>query len=306
MGELRIGLTGDNAHLGEVAAADVAYLILGIERTMSQAASVILRRPKTTTGRREQVIERAVRLRLRAVEEGSVVPVLEIPDFELPEGETLDLDAASLGEQALELVMDAADPESHPNVDPIVVKALVEVAERLRIGDRYEALTFDAKTDGHRRNARVDREVRQQLRSYVDSAPPTPTREDAIVGTLVEADFEKRTARLRTATEPAVQISFDDNLADDIQNALRHPASFRGDVVYDPKTSVARAVRLQRIERGEQLVLGVDAEEFWREQSFEDLAFLQGAGQPADLDALYDKGATEEERDAFMAAISEL
>jgi hypothetical protein len=306
MGELRIGLTGDNAHLGEVAAADVAYLILGIERTMSRAASVIVGRPKTTTGRREQVIERAVRLRLRAVEEGSVVPVLEIPDFELPEGETLDVDVASLGEQALELVMDAADPASHPNADPIVVKALVEVAERLRVGDRYEALTFDARTNGHRRRARIDGQVRQQLRSYVDSVPPTPTREDALIGTLVEADFEKRTARLRTATEPGVQVSFDDNLADEIQNALRQPASFRGEVVYDPKTSIARAVRLQRIERGEQLVLGTDAEEFWRERSFEDLALIQGSGQPADLDALYDKGATEEERDAFMAAISEL
>lgn len=306
MGELRVGLTGDNAHLGEVAAADVAYLILGIERTMSQAASVILGRPKTTSGRREQVIERAVRLKLRAVEEGSVVPVLEVPDFELPAGETLDVDVASLGEQALELVMDAADPESHPNADPIVVKALVEVAERLRVGDRYQALTFDAKANGHCRKALVDGEVREHLRSYVDSVPPTPTREDALVGTLVEADFEKRTARLRTATEPAVQVSFDDDLADEIQNALRQPASFRGDVVYDPKTSVARAVRLQRIERGEQLVLGIDAEEFWLERNFDDLALLQGAGQPADLDVLYDRDATEEERDAFMAAISEL
>ena len=306
MEELRIGLTGDNAHLGEVAAADVAYLILGIERAMSQAASVILGRPKTTPGRREQVIEKAVRLRLRSVEEGSVVPVLELPDFELFEGETLDIDVASLGEQALEAVIDATDPRSHPNVDPTVVKALVDVADRLRIGDRYEALTFDAKTNGRRRTARVDGEGRQRLRSYVNSVPPTASREDALVGTLVEADFEKRTARLRTATEPAVQVSFDDDLADAIQYALRQHASFRGEVVYDPRTSVARAVRLQRIDRGEQLVLGLDAEEFWREWSFEDLAQVQGAGQPADLDALYDAGATEKERDAFMAAISEL
>lgn len=42
MGQLRIGLTGDEAHLGEVAASDVAYLILGIERALSQAASVIV------------------------------------------------------------------------------------------------------------------------------------------------------------------------------------------------------------------------------------------------------------------------
>jgi len=36
MTQLRVGLTGDEAHLGEVAASDVAYLILGIERALSR------------------------------------------------------------------------------------------------------------------------------------------------------------------------------------------------------------------------------------------------------------------------------
>jgi hypothetical protein len=61
---------------------------------------------------------------------------------------------------------------------------------------------------------RVDGQVRQRLRSYVDSAPPVPTRTDALAGVLVEADFEKRTARLSATTEPAVQIGFDEKLAD--------------------------------------------------------------------------------------------
>jgi hypothetical protein len=148
--------------------------------------------------------------------------------------------------------------------------------------------------------------VRQRLCSYVDSVPPAPTRPDALVGVLVEADFEKRTARLRTTAEPAVQVSFDDDLADDIQIALRQPASFRGEVVYDRETSLAKSVRLRRVERGEQLILGVDAEEFWQARSFDQLAQLQGAGQSVDLKALYDAGATDKERDAFMAALSEL
>jgi hypothetical protein len=304
MSELRVRLTGEEAHLGEVAASDVAYLILGVERALSQAASVVIGRPKTTTGRREQVIADAIRLRLRAVEEGSVVPVLEIPDVELGEEDTLDLDVASLGDAALDRVIDAADPQTHP--DPLIAKALLELADRLRIGERYETLTFDAKTSSHRRNVQIDREARERLRAYVDSAPPTPARPDALVGVLVEADFEKRTARLRTATEPGVQVSFDDDLADEIQDALRHQASFRGEVVYDRKTNVAKSVSLQRIDRGEQLVLGLDVEEFWRERSFEDLARLQGAGQPADPESLYDAEATAEERDAFMAALSEL
>lgn len=304
MGELRIGLTGDDAHLGEVAASDVAYLILGVERALAQAASVVLGRPKLTPGRREQVIANAVRLRLRAVEEGSVVPVMEIPDVELPEDETLGIDVSSLGEAALDRVVDAADPESQP--DPIIAKALLELADGLRIGERYDSVTFDAQANGHRRKAQVDMEVRKHLRTYVDSAPPVPIRSDTLLGVLVEADFEKRTARLRTPTEPAVQVAFDDDLADDIQDALRQQASFRGEVLYDPRSNVAKSVRLQRIERGEQLVLGLDPEEFWRARTFDDLARLQGAGQPADLNGLYDADATDEERDAFMAAISEL
>jgi hypothetical protein len=304
MGQLRIGLTGDEAHLGEVAASDVAYLILGIERALAQAASVIVGRPKTTTGRREQVIADAVRLRLLAVEEGSVVPVMEIPDLELPEDETLDVAVASLGEAALDRVVDAVDPQAHP--DPIIAKAVVELAEGLRIGDRYETLTVDARTNGHRRKVVVDSDVRQRLRSYVDSAPPIPTRPDALIGVLVEADFEKGTARLRTTTEPAVSVSFNQELADEIQAALRQQASFRGEVVYDAKSNIARSVRLQRVERGEQLVLGLDPDEFWRERTFEVLARLQGAGEPANLDDLYDADASDEERDAFMAAISEL
>jgi hypothetical protein len=304
MSQLRIGLTGGEAHLGEVAASDIAYLILGVERALSQAASVIVGRPKTTTGRREQVIADAVRLRLLAVEEGSVVPVVEIPTVVLPEEETFDVDVPSLGETALDRIMDAVDPQVHP--DPIIAKALVELAERLRIGERYDALTFDATTNGHRRGVRIDGHVGERLRSYVDSVPLVPTRTDALVGVLVEADFEKRTARLRTTTEPAVQIGFDEELADEIQTALRQQASFRGEVVYDAKSHIAKSVRLQQIERGEQLVLGLDPEEFWRERTFEDLARLQGAGQPADLDDLYDAEATDEERNAFMAAISEI
>jgi hypothetical protein len=303
MSELRVELAGDEAKLGEVAASDVALLILGVERALSRAASVIVGRPKRTTGRYEQVIARSVRLRLRGVEEGSVVPVLEIPDFGAPE-EGLDIDVASLGEAALGELVGAADPQSHP--DPIVAKALLDLTDTLRVGERYDALTFDSKTHGRRRRVRIDGDVRQRLRAYVDSAPPVPTRPDAVVGVLVEVDFEKRTARLRTATESGVQVSFHDDLADDIQAALRQQASYRGEVVYDRETSIAKSVRLQRIERGEQLVLGLDAEEFWRERSFEDFARLQGAGQPADPDALYDADATDEERDAFMAALSEL
>ena len=82
MTELRVELSGEDARFGTVAAADVAVLIMGVERALSRAASVKLGRPKMTTGRYEQVIAQSVRLRLRALEEGSIVPVFEIPELQ--------------------------------------------------------------------------------------------------------------------------------------------------------------------------------------------------------------------------------
>lgn len=305
MSELRVQLTGEQAKLGEVPAADVARLIIGVERAMARAASVVLGRPKTTTGRYDDVIEQAVRLKLLAVEEGSVVPVLELPDPPVPDDGTLDMEVTTLGDSALTRLLDAADAQQHPH--PVVAKALLELAEVLHIGVRYEAVTFDsAANDRPARKVRLDGEVRSRLRTYVESAPSPPVRPDAVVGVLVEADFEKRTARLRTPTEPAVQVSFTEDLDDDIHVALRGPATLRGEVVYDPRTSTARSVALRTVVRGEQLILGLDPQVFWLDRSFDDLAREQGAGQPAHPERLHDAEATDEERDAFVAALVEL
>lgn len=305
MSELRVQLTGEEAELGKVPAADVARLILGVERAMARAASVVLGRPKTTSGRYDDVIHRAVHLRLVAVEEGSVVPVFELPEVAGDEEPMLDVDVASLGESALAKVLDAVDPQEQPH--PVVATALLELADDLHVGDRYEAVNFKSTRQGRPwRAVCVDRETRSRLRAYVESVPGRRVRPDAVLGVLVEADFEKRSARLRTPTEPAVEVNFTDELDDDIHAALRQRASFRGEVVYDPKTNTARSVVLRKIVRGEQLILGLDSQEYWLERSFDDLARQQGSGQPADVEALYDAEASDEERDAFMAALAEL
>ena len=302
MSELRVKLSGEGATLGEVAAGDVARLILGVERAIAQAAAVVLGRPKTTTGRYEDPISRASRLKLRAVEEGSVVPVLEVPDAVAVEGQ-FDVDVESLSESALYALFDAADPQQQAH--PIVAKALLDIADQLHVGERYEAVTFESTVRARRREVRVDGTVRARLRHYVDSALVLTTRPDSVSGVLVEADFEKRTARLRTVTQSAVLVAFDEDLDDAIHTALREPATLRGQVVYDPKTNIARSVVLRAVERGEQLVLGLEPGEYWRTRTIEDLAREQGAGQPIEPETLYDADASEGERDAFMAAIAE-
>jgi hypothetical protein len=307
MTEIRVHLTGEKAKLGLVPASDVARLIILVEKAAAQAAAVLLGRPKTTTGRYAGVIERAVDFRLIGIEEGSVVPALELPRPSSMDEGMLELEVATLGESALDMLLDAGTDRTAVPPHPIVAKALLDVADGLFIGERYEALKFEVTGEGRpRRTVTVDAQTRSRLRDYVVSCPPPAFRTDDVVGVLVEADFEKRTARLRTPTEPAVVVDFSEELDDEIQAALRQPTTLRGEVVYDPKTNTARAVHVRELLRGEQLILGVDPTEFWQALSFEELARRQASGKPVNPEALYDEDATSEERDAYMSALAEL
>lgn len=300
MTQLRLHLEGPHAALGDVPAADVANLILWTETAIMRAASVVLGRPKTGTGRFEEPIERSSRLLLVGVEEGSVQPVLELPQAEGTDDALL-LESDTLGEAALERVLDAL---TDPTPQPVIAKAVLELAEKVHIGDdRYDKLVLERNGDRRKpRQAVLDGAVRSRLRAYVDAVPPPPVRTDEVSGVLVEADFEARTARLRTPAGPVV-VGFDEQLDDAIQAALRQPAILVGAVSYDPKTNTARSVALMRLVRGEQLSLGVDPTDFWRTYSVRELARQQGV-EPADLTAPVE--LTAEEREAFLSAVAEL
>ncbi len=176
----------------------------------------------------------------------------------------------------------------------------------MQIGERYDAIEFDRVTEGQASHkVYVDAPVRTRLTEYVKDATVIPVRPDSVVGTLVEADFENRTARLRSPTQQAVTVIFDEDLSDDIQSTLRQLANFEGAVAYDPKTNVAKQVRVQRLTRSEQLPL-LDSEDFWRERSVEDLAHEQATERPVSLRELYDDEASEDDRNAFLAGLAEL
>jgi hypothetical protein len=302
--ELRVKLDGADAKLGQVLASDVARLLLEVERAVTRSASVALGRRRVASGRRA-AIEQAAQLRLVAVEEGSVVPVLRLPESDTAHAEgTLEFEVASLAETAVRgLVEAAATAEAHPNV----AQALVHLADAVQVGERYESVTFEysEKTRDVHRVARLDQATANRLREAIERQPPR-IREDTLSGTLVEADFERKTARLRGQLNEAVIVSFDDELADEIQDALRRQATFHGEVAYDPDTLVAQRVRLSKISPGTQLNFGVDPDAFWAERSFQELAAEQGVAPATDSDQLYDREATDAERDAFMAALSEL
>jgi hypothetical protein len=307
MTELRITLEGETAKLGQVPAADVAQLLLSVEKAVAQAAAVALGRPKTTSGRYQGVIEQAVRLQLVGVEEGSVVPVVALPVVDLPlDMEMLDMDVATLGETALNMLLDAADQTAPKQSHPLVAKALVDVAEKVHVGDRYDAIVFDELHQGRPpRKVRLTAADRTRLEKQVAESSVLAARPEDVTGVLFEADFEKRTAKLRTPTQGAVEVAFEPDHDDAIQTALRQSSTIRGDVVYDPHTNTAKSVRLTEMVLGlEQLAL--EPGEFWRELSFEQLAEEQRSGEPIDPAVLYDTDATDDEREAFIAAEAEL
>lgn len=298
---LRVRLTGDDADLGRVAAGDVARVLLGVERAVARAAGHVIGRQVKPTGRRGRTIEETTRFRLLAIEPGSVVGVLELPE-ETADDERLDLDGESLGELALESALATAAGEETDQLD--VAEAFVRLADEVGVGSRFEALTLEEERPAKRTSVTLDRPARDRLYKIVSRTPDA--RDDSLVGVLVEADFESYTARLRTGGGQRVAVRFEPQLADSIQEDLRRAGEFRGEVSYDPKTMEARSVKLRSIVRGEQLTMGLDAGGFWAPRAIEELAAERNIGPVEDVELLRDREASEEEVDRLLAALDEM
>ncbi len=185
-----------------------------------------------------------------------------------------------------------------------VAESLVSLADEVGIGTRYEALQIETdKGKYERRPVRFDTSVKHRLEQFAKRE--NPSRPDTVVGVLVEADFEKETARLRTPTNEKVSVSFDPSLDDQIQLALRQQSELLGEVSYDPETMSAVSVRLRAITRADQLKLGIDAQEYWMNRSVSELAAERGIRPIDDFGLLHDTTASPEEVEAFLAALED-
>lgn len=295
---LRVALTGDHARLGQVPAADVAHLLLGLERAVARASGGALGRRVKNTGRWGKAIESAVRFRLLGIEEGSVVGILELPKLE-SQPDALDFDIATLGELALVSTLRIVGGEAaHPDVAGV----FVAMADRIGIGSRYDAITFDTDAPGAPERVVLDELALDRLRRMAEQASPE-RRADTLVGVLVEADFERHTARLRTADGGPVGVTFGEDQFEEIQEALRRPAQLVGEIAYDPETARAVSVKLRAITRAEQLAMSLDAGEFWRDVTIDELRRERGMEPVHDIAQLGDPELTEDEIDAFLAAL---
>ena len=294
---LEVRLVGGDAALGRVPASDVAHLILGVESAIARAAAGIAGREPGLSGRRGKAVEAASRLRLVAIEAGSVVPVLELPD--VPEEPGLGLADFRLGELAL---VDTVAVLTGELESGDVAKALVDLGDVLHLGATYDRVEFRSTLAHDGRPAILNRSACRRLRHVIDRM--AADEHGGVVGTLVEADFERNTARLRVGRRK-VNVAFGPALADDIHQALRQQASLQGRVTVDRQSGNATAVELRAIVRPLQRSLDeVHREDFWRERTLTEILTeenLQLLTSPA---AVFDPSLSADEADAFVAALT--
>lgn len=295
----KVRLVGREAELGEVEAADVARLILGVERAVARAAGASIGKPVKPTGRWGRVVEDASSFRLRDVSKGSVVLDLELPDLPADD-DRLDIHVASLGDRAWDLALRAIEDQEHADFD--LLRALADLADKLHIGSKYDAIELHRA--GDRDPARLDSERRSQLREAVRRQ--ILLLDAGVSGTLVEADFERNTAHVRTLRGDLIDVIFDKDQADEIQEALRQQSAFEGEVTVDPITNSVKTVRLRQLVRTEQLILGEEeAGAFWRAPTFAELRARQGTAPVRSFDDLHDDSLSDEEFEEFFAALEQ-
>jgi hypothetical protein len=300
---LRIRLEGPDAVLGRIPAADVAQVLTSVEVALARAVSVALGRPSRRPGRKEKVVAEAARVALVAIEAGSVIPVLELPTIEEGEAEpTLGVSVAHISEIAAEQLLDvvAGDIDGHP----YVVEAMANLSNKLSVGKRYD-VSLELGADGRRRSAKLDEAAARRLRERV-RLDRLASKQGMLVGTLVEADFESFTARLRSPEGASIAVSFDRAMADDIHQALREPATVEGLITYDPSSHSVRRIDLRRVMRGSQLAMHVDAARFRRRRTFRQLQRDQGKTGRFDVADLYDGDSSDAELAAYDSAVREL
>ncbi len=297
---IRVRLTGAEAQPGQIAAADVARAILGLERAIARAAYIALGRSRQgATGRHTAAVAAASRLRFVGTEPGSFVGLLALPEVGQLDNDGLDFTVEDLSRRAFEhLVFFIQAPAE--DADAQLAAAVAQLADELGVGERTDTLTL-GEGDPARPSAVINIAVRQQMRRLSQHAPSH--RDDLVVGTLYEADFERHTARLRIPPGGMVTVTFGPDMADDIQQALRSEAQLEGRVRYDRRTGVASSIETRTVTRAEQLLMRDGDWLFTENLSVAELQQRLGVEGRVNVADLATDDLTEEERDAFVEAL---
>ena len=288
------------AKLGEVPAVDIAKLLLNVQKAIARAAGASAGREVKSTGRWGRMLEDATRLRLVGLRRGSVVAELQLPEDQ-PRDDEFPFELEKLGDKGWQLVLSAI--VNAEDASPDVVYRLARLGEDLGVGERYTAIEFGTAGSKVENRTRLDGRAREALEAVVQANRVRPAPPNAVAGVLVEADFERKTAHVRTPLGDRVEVVFEEELADDIQEALRQRSEFEGDVSYDPATATAMSVRLRRVVRTEQLLLGTEAAAFWESPSAAELIEREGKAPVMSFDQVRASPMTDDDFVNFLRVV---
>jgi hypothetical protein len=287
----RVTLEGAG-RLEDLPVREIAAFLDGLVTLVARGSSEIINRPmRMGGGRYEGPVEDASHIRLASLTSGSVVAeILPAPATPLPG--TIGLDAETLSEQAIGLVVDVASGEGAGH--PELARAFVEFVDR-SIGRRPSAFVkFEDRRPGRVRTVSVDRSRLEELRGGTSESAAIPTAKQ-VVGRLFEANLESHSAQVRTPAGEKVDVRYDAEHDEDVRRLLGNRASLRGEITYDPKTSKVKAVRIQEILTGDQLGLDFEGIDFWADRPVSELiaeARAVPVVDPADLEI---GGVTDQE-----------
>lgn len=280
--------------LEDAPADDVATFIHHVVRIVARAAGHAVGREVKSTGRYEAIVAAASRVRIQSIRSGSVaIAFLPSRHDVIPLGDNLGLDAESVSEAALGIAAQAAGDRAVQYPD--VARAWAELGDAIGIGKRYERVVVSPP--GQPRIV-VDEQALKRLADVARSKVRTG-QEETVRGVLYEANFETFTARLRTQQNDAIDVSFAADLADEIKEALRNPATLVGEVVFDPRVNRAISVTVRRVERPFQLGL----EDFWSHKTVAELMAEQRVEAITDTEQLVADAISEEDWASFREVL---
>ena len=290
--------------LSDLSIREIATFLDGLAALVAHGAAADLGRRMRATGRYQAALEDASRLRLARLSSGSVrADLLEPAPRQAPPGFGLAADTLS-ARSFRRLMSVASNPEARPE-DADVVAEFDAYLTRV-IGDRHDwTLRLADNHPARPTIVVVDRPQRDRIHRAAVVGSLRHVSGHEVTGRVFEVNYERRTALVRTsaATDP-VLVQFGPEHDDEVLRQLRHLATVRGDVTFDPRTQRVIRIELQEIHRGDQLGLDFGGVDFWVDRPVHDLIAAAGARQIEDPAVLELHGIPEEDWQALYEVLA--
>ncbi len=308
---LRVRIQGPAVEKGQIYLRDLVHFGRQFQTALDRVARVLAGRISVRRGPPPRALRESTTLRVLDLEKGSIGLVMDLHHTKpyLP--------GMDLGEQALEALVTgldqvrSLDPELPPGYDRGVLIAWRDLGQL--IDHNIEQIEFDLETPRTRARAVYDHPL--QVRVIERIAGPEENLM-TLEGRLLMADFKE--TRLRCRLHPpagkAVPCTFDEEMADEIGQSLRHHVRVRGIAETDPLTGDILSLRIRDLETLDTVrmipppasnhTLTYPLVDFWEGADTARLAETQHVQPVQDLDSIWGNFWPEEEVvEDFLSAV---